>query len=103
MKVIIRVPHNLCHEKAKKRIQNRIEEEGKQHGGIFVVAGTWNGYSYSFDVRVKGYDVSGIVVVRQEVVEATLNLPWIAHLFQDKIEYWKREVTKELKKLLAAN
>jgi hypothetical protein len=94
----VHVPHDLPVPEAVSRLQNFLEEVRRDHGDrVSNVRGEWLDQTLLFGFTAMGMQIDGHLVVSEEVVRVTGNLPFAAALFRGTIE---RTIRTELEKLL---
>ena len=95
----IAVPHNLGKQEALVRIKNLLRELKAQYRDqVQILQENWSGNKGTLTFSVKGFSVSGELVVEDHQVKLNGNLPWAALPFRGKIESTIREQTAKLLK-----
>ena len=87
----IAVPHNLGKQEALTRIKNLLRDllrelKTKHRHELEILEENWSGNKGTFSFSVKGFSVSGELVVEAHQVRLNGNLPWAALPFRGKIE-----------------
>ena len=92
------IPHQLSQEEALLRIQSLLQKvKSKFANAIRDLHEEWNGNTGSFRFTVKGFEVSGILTVKQSSVELDGKIPFAANFFKGKI---KSLIRTEAEKIL---
>jgi hypothetical protein len=93
------INHQLPQEEATQRIQSLLQRVKSQYGDMIKnLHEEWNGNKGSFRFTVAGFDVSGILNVKESTVELNGDLPFAASFFKSKI---KSVIQQEAEKVLA--
>ncbi len=94
----ISLNHNLTQKEALSRIKNFLPELKKQHANkISNLKEKWRENICKFSFDVKGYEISGKLIVEESSILIEGNIPFIATFFKSKIE---NIIRKEAKKIL---
>ncbi|WP_425614581.1 polyhydroxyalkanoic acid system family protein [Anatilimnocola sp. NA78] len=94
----IKVPHALEIADAVKRLQSFLEQVRQDHGDrVSNVQGEWSDDTLKFGFTAMGMAINGNLVVYQEEVHVSGNLPFAASFFRGQIE---QTIKGELEKLL---
>ncbi|QDU29999.1 Putative polyhydroxyalkanoic acid system protein (PHA_gran_rgn) [Anatilimnocola aggregata] len=94
----IKVPHALQVAEAVKRLQTFLDEVRRDHADrVSNVQGVWQDDTLAFGFTAMGMKIDGTLVVYQEEVLVSGNLPFAASLFRGQIE---QTIRGELEKLL---
>jgi hypothetical protein len=94
----VQVPHQLPIPDAVSRLQTFLEEVRRDHGDrVSNVKGEWLGETLQFGFTAMSMQINGNLVVREEEVHVSGNLPFAATLFRGTIE---QTIRTELEKLL---
>lgn len=94
----VQVPHQLPIAEAVTRLQNFLEEVRREHADrVSNVQGDWQGETLQFGFTAMSMKINGNLVVREEEVHVSGNLPFAASLFRGTIE---STIRGELEKLL---
>lgn len=81
------VPHQLGRQEARRRLDSLFPKLQTQYSQfINQVDYEWHGDTCNFDLKVKGFTISGDLTVEEALVNMSLNLPFAAMLFKDKIQ-----------------
>jgi len=98
-KLEIKVPHNLTQSEALSRIRNFIPElKARYSGQISGLEESWSGNTEAFKFKIKGFKVSGSLVVGESDVLLNGDIPFLALPFKGTIESTFREKAEELLK-----
>jgi len=96
-KLNIKIPHQLTHDEASKRIQGLLGELKNEFAGeINNVREKWEENTDTFSFSIMGFSISGTLTVKPSEVELSSNLPFAAALFKGKIESMIQERAKTL-------
>jgi hypothetical protein len=91
------IPHNLSQDEAMKRIKKDLDNLKIQFADeISDLQENWNGNTCEGHLSVKGFSVSGAMVIKPSEIEIAGNLPFFAIPFKGKIESTIRERFKQL-------
>jgi len=83
----ISVPFQLTQEEALNRIKKMLSEIKQEHGDqIQNLQENWNGNIGEFSFQVKGFTISGELMIKASSVELSGDIPFLALPFKDKIE-----------------
>lgn len=94
----IQVPHALPVAEAVQRLQGFLEEVRRDHGDrVSNVRGDWQDNTLKFGFTAMGMQIAGDLVVHDNSVDVSGNLPFAASLFRGQIE---QTIRGELQKLL---
>jgi hypothetical protein len=94
----IQVPHQLPVPEAVIRLQQFLDEVRRDHAErVSNVQGEWLGETLQFGFTAMSMQIKGNLVVREEEVHVSGNLPFAASLFRGTIE---STIRTELEKLL---
>ncbi|MEO8405702.1 MAG: polyhydroxyalkanoic acid system family protein [Chitinophagaceae bacterium] len=85
-KLTVNVPHNLSQQEALTRIKKLLTGLKEQHKGMVTdVKENWNGNNGNFEFSAKGFDVAGLIDVKQSSVDIDADLPFALSLFKGSI------------------
>jgi putative polyhydroxyalkanoic acid system protein len=85
-KLDITVPHQLPREEAVSRIKGLIANlQQEQKDNIQSVKEEWDENQGQFSFKAKGFEVSGNIVVEDDHVRLTGDLPFMLSFFKDTI------------------
>ncbi len=94
----IEVPHNLDQNSALSKLKSFANQLLADHKDIIQdVTQTWTGNSGQFNMKAKGFNISGVINVLANKVIVESKLPMMLKPFQGQIE---TIIIDELKKLL---
>ncbi|WP_254510923.1 polyhydroxyalkanoic acid system family protein [Anatilimnocola floriformis] len=94
----VQVPHQLPVAEAVQRLQGFLEEVRRDHADrVSNVQGEWLGETLKFGFTAMGMQIKGDLVVANDEVRVSGNLPFAASLFRGTIE---STIRTELEKLL---
>jgi hypothetical protein len=94
----VQVPHQLPLAEAVTRLQSFLEEVRRDHADrVSNVQGEWLGETLKFGFTAMGMQIKGDLVVGDQDVKVSGNLPFAASLFRGTIE---STIRGELEKLL---
>ena len=72
------VPHQLGRAEAKRRIQEQLEQAQRQYGAVLSgLEQRWTGDHLDVTVRGGGQSVTGHADVEDNVVQVSIELPWM--------------------------
>jgi hypothetical protein len=92
------VPHRLNPDEAKNRIVNLIQDTRKQFGTMVTdVQERWSDKHGEFGFKAMGFQISGTLDVKPDVVDINVNLPLAALPFKSQVE---NEMNRRAKALL---
>ena len=98
-KLNMTVSHRLSPDEALRRIKGLLDEVKTEFAGtISDLSEQWDGNIGYFNLRAKGFSVSGTLTVKPREVELSGNLPFAALPFRGKIE---SAIRSRAEKLLA--
>lgn len=87
MALHISIPHKDSQTEAIKKIKKVAAELKVDHGDeMSNLKEEWKGNTCEVSFNVRGYTISGTLVVMSHSYELTGELPWALHLFKGKIE-----------------
>jgi hypothetical protein len=93
----LEVPHDLTPDQALSRIQNLVTDIRSKYGSQVTNAEEhWNGHHGSFSFTVMGFDVSGIISVKDNVVQMEGKIPLAASFFKGQISSIIRQETEKV-------
>jgi len=96
-KMSVGVPHKLGKETALVRIKTLLVDLKAQHGDqIQDLKEEWSGTGGAFSFRARGLKVSGRLIVSDNRVQLSGNVPWAAMPFKGKIEQAIKQRATEL-------
>lgn len=94
----ISVPHNQGKQQASERLKQFVTKVEEHYGSqVSNLQHTWSGDDLDFSFSTYGIKIDGKMVVQEDKVDITGNLPLTAMMFKGKIEGGLRE---QLVKLL---
>lgn len=94
----LQVPHQLPVPEAVSRLQSFLEEVRRDHADrVSNVSGEWLNETLKFAFTTMGMQIKGDLVVGEQEVRVSGNLPFAASLFRGTIE---QTIRTELEKLL---
>lgn len=94
----VQVPHQLPVAEAVTRLQSFLEEVRRDHADrVSNVQGEWLGETLQFGFTAMSMQIKGDLVVGDDAVRVSGNLPFAASLFRGTIE---STIRGELEKLL---
>ena len=82
----LRIPHHLHPDEVHARLSHIIDEQVDAAGDEETMSCRRDGESYAFTWRQAGFSVQRELVVGETEVTVTLEVPWIARLFQGTVE-----------------
>jgi len=95
----VSVPHNLGQEPARARVERFLDSVQRDYAAhVSNVSGEWSNNRLDFRFLASGLNVSGTLVVGEQLVEVSGPLPLAAMLFRGQIE---RTIRDELRRLLS--
>jgi hypothetical protein len=98
-KINLSLPHKLGAEEAKKRVNHLIAETRVKFADLISnVEESWNGNVETFQFKVKGLSVNGMIEARDDAVIIQMQLPFAALPFKNKVE---SDLLKHARELLA--
>ena len=72
------VPHQLGRAEAKRRIQEQLDQAQRQYGAVLSgLDQRWTGDHLDVTVRGGGQSVTGHADVEDNVVQVSIELPWV--------------------------
>jgi hypothetical protein len=96
-KLEIKVAHELTQTEALTRIQQFLPDLKAQHSDrISDLKESWSGSTGQFKFRIKGFKVSGSLVVSESEVLIKGDIPFLALPFRGQIESTIKEKAEEL-------
>ena len=91
-KLNMTMSHKLPQDEAFRRIKVFVESAKVEFAGkISNLQECWDGYTGTFSFSTSGILISGELVVKDDQVELSGELPWLAEIYKDKIESTIRE------------
>ena len=85
--MIIKIKHRLSKIEALDRIKTLLENIKIEYISEFEdLHEQWDSDKGMFNLKIKGYKVSGTVQSKDSLIELNLNLPLVAILFAEKIK-----------------
>ena len=85
-KITLRFPHQLHPDEVHARLSHMIGEQVGAADDEATISYRRDGESYAFTCRQAGLSVQGELVVGGTEVTVTVEVPWIARLFQGTVE-----------------
>lgn len=85
-KFTLRFPHQLHPDEVHARLSHIIDEQVNAVADEETIRYRRYGESYAFTWRQVGLSVQGKLVVGETEVTVTVEVPWIARLFQGAVE-----------------
>jgi hypothetical protein len=82
----IKIQHSYSKEEAKMRAEkliHRLKNEYKDQ--IRNLKDEWKDYTYTIEGTAKGYSISAIVEIKDQLIEVTLGVPLMLQVFSKKI------------------
>jgi hypothetical protein len=96
-KLNISITHRLASDEALKRVKRLLGEVKTQFSDkIGNLQERWDGNIGTFSFSVKGFSVSGTLVVDQREIAVSGNLPFAATFFKQRIEETIRQHAEKL-------
>ena len=93
----ITITHQLPEKDAINRIKNLLPKLRKQFSDkISSIREEWEGNSAKFSFSIKGFSISGKLIINSSQVHLEGKLPLLAKPFKGKIENTIREEAKKL-------
>ena len=97
----VSVAHRLGAGEARERLEAGLVSMLNRFGdSVSDVSREWEGDTATFSFRAQGFEVSGQMMLSEEMVTMDLKLPLAARLFEGRI---RAEVGGELDKILNAS
>ena len=97
--MIIKYKHNKTKDEAYKAIDGLLNELKKQYKEIIQdYSGSWNSSKdiMDFSLYAKGFKISGKIQLYDNLIVLEGNLPFLAKLYQGKIESMIKQTLKEI-------
>ncbi|OJY92173.1 MAG: hypothetical protein BGP13_08390 [Sphingobacteriales bacterium 40-81] len=95
----INIPHSLPKEEALSRIKGLLQQvKGEQANVVSNVQENWEGDKGTFSFSAMGFDLSGLIDVKENGVDINADLPFAVSLFKGKI---KELITEKATQLLS--
>ncbi|MFT3947075.1 MAG: polyhydroxyalkanoic acid system family protein [Agriterribacter sp.] len=95
----INIPHSLTKEEALSRIKGLLRQVKEEQANIVSnVKETWQDDKGEFSFSAMGFDLSGLIDVKDNGVDINANLPFALSLFSGKI---KGVITQKATQLLS--
>lgn len=95
----INIPHNLTKEEALSRIKGLLQQVRDEQANIVSnVQENWEGDKGQFSFSAMGFDLSGLIDVKDDGVDINADLPFAVSLFKGKI---KEVITEKATQLLS--
>jgi hypothetical protein len=99
MALYIKIPHHFTEEDALKRTKKLLQETKKEYSDeIKNLKESWKANKGAFSFTIRGYDLSGTIVVSTKNVEINGELPGMLSFFKGKIEKIIKERAQEVMK-----
>lgn len=96
-KVTVSIPHQQPVEEAKTKIQPAIQTVLEAFNATDVMV-NWTGDDAVFQCKSMGFSIKGTGKVEANKVEITVDLPFAALMFKDRVE---KSLTKHLTRALS--
>ena len=95
----INIPHNLTKEEALLRIKGLLQQVRDEQANIVSnVQENWQDDKGQFSFSAMGFDLSGLIDVKDDGVDINADLPFAVSLFKGKI---KEVITEKATQLLS--
>lgn len=95
----INIPHHLPKEEALSRIKGLLQQVKEEQANIVSnVKESWQGDKGAFSFSAMGFDLSGLIDVKDNGIEINADLPFVVSLFKGKI---KEVITEKATQLLS--
>ncbi len=85
-KLTLRFPHELRPDELHDRLTNMVERQASAAGGSDGVSYHRHGDMYPFTWRHAGFNIDGELLVSETEMTVTVEVPWIARMFQGGLE-----------------
>ena len=83
----ISIPHSLTKEEVASRTKNLFSSLKEKYAGMIdSVTEEWNGYEAKFNLSAKGFDVSGVMTIKDNSVDIDGKMPLALSFFKGTIE-----------------
>ena len=82
-KIAMEIGHNLSHGEAISRLERLLVAKDAEGSLLRKIDVTREDEQFSFSGKVRGFNVSGEVVVLDSRVQILVNLPWAARPFRE--------------------
>ena len=93
----INIPHNLSKEEALSRIKGLLQQVKVEQANIVSnVQENWQGDQGTFSFSAMGFDLSGLIDVKDDGIDINAELPFALSLFRGKIKEVINEKAKQL-------
>ncbi len=93
----INIPHNLSKEEALSRIKGLLQQVKVEQANIVSnVQENWQGDQGAFSFSAMGFDLSGLIDVKDDGIDINAELPFALSLFRGKIKEVINEKAKQL-------
>src|SRR5690348_10859824 len=78
----VSIPHRLGRDEAVRRIKSGLGEARSQFAQLITLSeGTWDENRLSLEARALGQVATGLIDVRDDHVQVTVQLPWLLEKF----------------------
>jgi hypothetical protein len=78
----ISIPHRLGRDEAVRRVKSGLGEARTQFAQVITLSdGIWEGDRLSLQARALGQVANGVIDVRDDHVQVTVELPWLLGQF----------------------
>lgn len=95
----INIPHHLSKEEALSRIKGLLQQVKEEQANIVSnVKESWQGDKGEFSFSAMGFDLSGLIDVKDDGIDINADLPFAVSLFKGKI---KEVITGKATQLLS--
>lgn len=92
----IEIPHQRTKEEAQARIKNLLQNLKEKYAGkVNNVQENWFEDTGTFSLAMGPFSTSGSIVVKENLVEIDLTIPFIAGLYKDHIRSLIESQAKE--------
>jgi hypothetical protein len=82
----VSIPHRLGRDEAVRRIKSGLGEARAQFAHLVTLSdGAWEGDRLSLQARALGQVATGIIDVRDDHVQVTVQLPWLLGRFAQAV------------------
>ena len=95
----INIPHSLPKEEALSRIKGLLQQVKEEQANVVSnVKETWQDDKGEFSFTAMGFDLSGLIDVKDDGIDINAELPFAVSLFKGKI---KEIITEKATQLLS--
>ncbi len=91
----IEIPHRYAKEEAQVRTKNMLQNLKEKYADKISLQESWLEDKGTFSLVMGPFSTSGSIVVKEDIVEIDLNIPFIAGLYKNQIRSLIESQAKE--------